>query len=115
MVLVLYIDNIPWHLGNRAVDSIAKSLGYHKPVHAVVIDAGSTGSRVLAFTFHESYLGEKKRNKNNQNIQKYVLGGHLVLDKELFEYTKPGLSSFADNPKKVHNEIHFYYHPLIKN
>ena len=30
-----------------------------------------------------------------------ISGGHLVLDKELFEYTKPGLSSFADNPKKV--------------
>lgn len=27
--------------------------------------------------------------------------GNLVLDKELFEYTKPGLSAFADNPKKV--------------
>jgi hypothetical protein len=81
---VLYIDNIPWHLGHKAVDNIAKKLGYHKPVHAVVIDAGSTGSRVLAFTFHESYIG-----------------GHLVLDKELFKYTKPGLSSFVDNPEKV--------------
>jgi ectonucleoside triphosphate diphosphohydrolase 5/6 len=83
MFILLYIDNIPWHLGHKAVDNIAKKLGYHKPVHAVVIDAGSTGSRVLAFTFHESYIG-----------------GHLVLDKELFKYTKPGLSSFADNPEK---------------
>ncbi|RZC36765.1 ectonucleoside triphosphate diphosphohydrolase 5, partial [Asbolus verrucosus] len=83
LFILLYIDNIPWHLGHKAVDSIAKKFGYHKLVHAVVIDAGSTGSRVLAFTFHESYLG-----------------GHLVLDKELFKYTKPGLSSFADNPKK---------------
>jgi len=81
--LILYIDYIPWHLGHRTVDSIAKTFGYDKPVHAVVIDAGSTGSRVLAFTFHEAYLD-----------------GHLILDKELFEYTKPGLSSFADNPQK---------------
>jgi ectonucleoside triphosphate diphosphohydrolase 5/6 len=57
MFILLYIDNIPWHLGHKAVDNIAKKLGYHKPVHAVVIDAGSTGSRVLAFTFHESYIG----------------------------------------------------------
>ncbi|KAJ8922634.1 hypothetical protein NQ315_007666 [Exocentrus adspersus] len=81
--IILYTDQIPWHIGHRALDSIAKKLGYHKPVHAVVMDAGSTGSRVLAFTFHESYLD-----------------GHLVLDKELFEYTKPGLSSFAKDPQK---------------
>lgn len=56
--LVLYTDQIPWHVGHRALDSIAKKLGYHKPVHAVVLDAGSTGSRVTAFTFHESYLGK---------------------------------------------------------
>lgn len=81
--IILYIDHIPWHIGHRTVDAIAKSFGYEKLVHAVVIDAGSTGSRVLAFTFHEAYLD-----------------GHLILDKELFEYTKPGLSSFVDNPEK---------------
>ncbi|CAG9820173.1 unnamed protein product [Phaedon cochleariae] len=83
LFIVLYTDQIPWYIGHRAVDTIAKQFGYHKPVHAVVIDAGSTGSRVLAFTFHESYFG-----------------GHLVLDKELFSYTKPGLSSFAKEPQK---------------
>lgn len=31
----------------------------------------------------------------------FVSDGHLVLDKELFEYTKPGLSSFADHPEKA--------------
>lgn len=84
LFLVLYTDQIPWYAGNRIVDQLAKQfLGYHKPVYAVVIDAGSTGSRVLAYTFHESYLG-----------------GYLVLDKELFEYNKPGLSSFAKEPQK---------------
>lgn len=57
-VSVLYTDQIPWYVGHRAIDSIAKKFGYYKPVHAVVIDAGSTGSRVLAFTFHESYFGK---------------------------------------------------------
>ncbi|CAH1965673.1 unnamed protein product [Acanthoscelides obtectus] len=83
LFVVYYTDQIPWYIGHRAVDSIANKFGYHKPVHAVVIDAGSTGSRVLAFTFHESYFGQ-----------------HLILDKELFAYSKPGLSSFANNPEK---------------
>lgn len=46
-------------MGHKAVDHLAKSLGYHEPVYAVVIDAGSTGSRVLAFSFHKAYLGIK--------------------------------------------------------
>ncbi|KAK9711603.1 GDA1/CD39 (nucleoside phosphatase) family [Popillia japonica] len=80
--MFMYIDYIPWHLHHRAIDKVVKVFGYYKPVHAVVIDAGSTGSRVLAFTFHQAYLD-----------------GHLILDKELFVYTKPGLSSYADNPE----------------
>lgn len=48
----------------------------------MVIDAGSTGSRALAFSFHES-----------------ILGGNLVLDEELYTETKPGLSAYAEKPK----------------
>lgn len=49
-------------MGHIAVDNVAKTFGYNEPVHAVVIDAGSTGSRVLAFTFHKSYLGKCRIN-----------------------------------------------------
>lgn len=55
---VLYVDQIPWYIGHRAIDHIAKKFGYNKPAYVVVIDAGSTGSRVLAFSFHEAYMGE---------------------------------------------------------
>lgn len=65
------------------VDSIAGHLGYHEKTFAVVMDAGSTGSRVLAFEFHRGYLD-----------------GRLVLDYELFEHSKPGLSTFADRPQE---------------
>lgn len=85
---ILYVDNIPWQIGSLAIDHIVKNFGYHKPVYAVVIDAGSTGSRVLAFTFHESYIGQ-----------------NLVLDRELFKYNKKSLSSFADAPEKCADSL----------
>ncbi|XP_025410531.1 ectonucleoside triphosphate diphosphohydrolase 5 [Sipha flava] len=53
-----------------------------EPAYAVIIDAGSTGSRVLALAF------------------KKIPGGSLELVDELFIQVKPGLSSFADDPKK---------------
>merc|ERR1719367_453499 len=49
--------------------------------HAVVIDAGSTGSRVLAFTFN-----------------RHPLSGGLILEDELWQEKKPGLSSYASEP-----------------
>ncbi|KAK0096013.1 hypothetical protein PV326_006766 [Microctonus aethiopoides] len=73
----------PTKFGSSAIDSLASSLNLHKPFYAVIIDAGSTGSRVLAFTFHTS-----------------IVSGDLVLDDEFFAEVKPGLSNFADNPKE---------------
>lgn len=74
-------DLKPIRIGSKAIDSLAFSFNLQKPLYVVVIDAGSTGSRVLAFSFHES-----------------ILNGNLVLDDELFSEIKPGLSSFADKP-----------------
>lgn len=71
-----------------AIDGLAVRLGYKDRQYAVVIDAGSTGSRVLAYEFHKSYLD-----------------GRLVLDKEIFREVKPGLSSFVDNPTDGANKI----------
>lgn len=72
------------------VDHISGHLGYHNRTkqYAVVIDAGSTGTRVLAFEFHLGYLD-----------------GRLVLDKELFKQLKPGLSSFATDHSKAVEQI----------
>merc|ERR1711892_1455966 len=63
------------------LDSSLTTLGLCQAVYAVVLDAGSTGSRVLTFSFHKN-----------------LLTGQLVLEEELFHEVKPGLSSFASNP-----------------
>lgn len=39
------------------IDNIAKQVGIHKNKYAVIIDAGSTGTRILAFSFQESIIG----------------------------------------------------------
>ncbi|XP_066600387.1 ectonucleoside triphosphate diphosphohydrolase 5 isoform X2 [Prorops nasuta] len=77
-------DLRPVRIGSKAIDSLAFSFNLQKPFYVVIIDAGSTGSRVLAFSFHES-----------------IINSNLILDNELFYEIKPGLSSFADNPKNA--------------
>lgn len=57
-------------------------MGYKQLQYAVILDAGSTGSRVIAYEFHKGYLD-----------------GRLVLDEELFIESKPGLSHFHDMPE----------------
>ena len=77
---------IPISLGQ--IDQVLKFLGLEHKVHAVVIDAGSTGSRVLAFTFKKDFISNE-----------------LVLQDELWKQVKPGLSSFAQDPVKAGESI----------
>jgi len=67
---------------------LASQFGYSKVQYAAIIDAGSTGSRVLAYKFNRSFIDNK-----------------LVLYEELFKERKPGLSSFADNPAEGAHSI----------
>ncbi|XP_076183157.1 nucleoside diphosphate phosphatase ENTPD5-like isoform X2 [Ptiloglossa arizonensis] len=80
--IAIACDLKPIRLGSKAIDTLAFSFNLQKPFYVVVIDAGSTGSRVFAFSFHES-----------------ILGGNLVLDDEHFLEIKPGLSAYADKSK----------------
>lgn len=66
----------------RTIDYIGYGLGIHSNEYAVIIDAGSTGSRILAFSFYRSRID-----------------GSLKLESDIFIQIKPGLSSYADNPK----------------
>lgn len=43
-----YVDMDP------LLDTLASTLGYQTKQYAVVVDAGSTGSRVLAYEFHKA-------------------------------------------------------------
>jgi len=63
---------------------------YHKGklVYAIMMDAGSTGSRILVFTFSKS-----------------PTDGSLKLLDEFFKEVKPGISSFATNPQQAADSI----------
>ena len=56
--------------------------------YAVVIDAGSTGTRVLGFSFHRS-----------------ILDNSLRLDDELWQQVKPGLSWYHEQPENCSQGI----------
>ncbi|XP_073823962.1 ectonucleoside triphosphate diphosphohydrolase NTPase isoform X1 [Musca autumnalis] len=83
VVFGLYIDTT-----SPFLVQLASKLGYNKNQYAVIIDAGSTGSRVLAYKFDRSFIDNK-----------------LVLSDELFKERKPGLSSFADAPERGAHSI----------
>jgi len=70
------------------VDVAFSALGLQPPAYAVVLDAGSTGSRVLAFAFHRGLLDRRIR-----------------LDDELWAEVKPGLSSYAEKPEEAGSSL----------
>ncbi|KAM8921291.1 nucleoside diphosphate phosphatase ENTPD5 [Pelodytes ibericus] len=59
-------------------------------VYGIVLDAGSTGTRIHIYTFKQGSTGTVMR----------FGGSPLQLQGEVFESLKPGLSEFADQPKK---------------
>ena len=67
------------------VENICNRLGLYGPggrQYAVVIDAGSTGTRILGFSFHRS-----------------IIDNSLRLDDELWKQVKPGLSFYHEQPE----------------
>jgi ectonucleoside triphosphate diphosphohydrolase 5/6 len=87
--VLLFPERLPPVVHNT-MDRAVLTLGLVTPRHefAVILDAGSTGSRLLAFTFHRG-----------------VLDGALRLDSEHWLEVKPGLSSYAENPAEAANSI----------
>ncbi|CAL8111350.1 unnamed protein product [Orchesella dallaii] len=70
------------HSVNWWDENVHLRFGFQKLTYAVVIDAGSTGTRVLGFEFHQSLKDNSLKLKNG-----------------IFHEVKPGLSSYADEPK----------------
>ena len=59
------LNNTGWktpHHSTNVLDKMSVVLGLQEHAYTVVIDAGSTGSRVLAFTFHRSLSGNSIKN-----------------------------------------------------
>ena len=59
--------------------------------YVIVLDAGSTGTRIHVYKFQSSL--------DNENLDTFVLKN------EIFEEKKPGLSSFADHIDKAEEQI----------
>ncbi|XP_042881763.1 ectonucleoside triphosphate diphosphohydrolase 5-like isoform X4 [Penaeus japonicus] len=111
MLIILVTLNNTWPMKNTGhstniLDRTLVAMGVQERVYAVIIDAGSTGSRVLAFTFFKSLTGAGCEETlvakgplsfiaNNSSYDK-----SLKLDDELWHEVKPGLSSYADNPEE---------------
>uniref|UniRef100_T1J158 nucleoside diphosphate phosphatase n=1 Tax=Strigamia maritima TaxID=126957 RepID=T1J158_STRMM len=74
-------------------DHISAAFGFQTKEYAIMFDAGSTGTRILVFTFHRVYVD-----------------GNLKLLTEYFEEIKPGLSAYADAPNKAGQSLL----PLLK-
>ncbi|KAK3890747.1 hypothetical protein Pcinc_005321 [Petrolisthes cinctipes] len=92
-IIILVTLNNTWLMrgpghATSTLDRLSAALGVQERVFAVVIDAGSTGSRVLAFSFFKS-----------------LTDNSLKLDDQLWHEVKPGLSSYADNPKEGANSL----------
>ena len=74
-----------WGVRKRGKDVCAASN------YTLVIDAGSTGTRIHVYEFQK--CPKFAKNRNNSTMQEY----HLV--DELFAEVKPGLSSYANKPE----------------
>lgn len=60
------------------IDTVATSLGYQNKQYAVVIDAGSTGSRVLAYEFHKAVSRKSKFS--------FIIDGVLIAKRAAYQY-----------------------------
>uniref|UniRef100_A0A1A9ZJB7 Ectonucleoside triphosphate diphosphohydrolase 5 n=1 Tax=Glossina pallidipes TaxID=7398 RepID=A0A1A9ZJB7_GLOPL len=97
--LGLYIDTT-----NPFLLHLASKLGYDKQQYSVIVDAGSTGCRVLAYKFNRSF-------KLHTNIK--ISDNKLILGEEQFKERKLGLSSFAANPQNPTRQIKWSSTPLL--
>jgi ectonucleoside triphosphate diphosphohydrolase 5/6 len=104
-ILLMYCpDSTITAFTHKSVDYVLMHAGVSPKIYAIVLDAGSTGSRVLGFTFYEN-----------------PVTGNLLLVDELWKEVKPGLSSFADDPdagaesiQTLINEAHALVPPHLR-
>lgn len=85
-ILILFAYNLNWHIGGGSI--------FSPLVYSIVIDAGSTGSRIHVFKLYHD-------NKNSE-LKKFDI---KLLKQELLVKVKPGLSSYAKNPDEATESI----------
>ncbi|KAK6642040.1 hypothetical protein RUM44_013763 [Polyplax serrata] len=85
-----YIKLFEWSTSSKAtlLDRLSLTLGFKNYVHSIVIDAGSTGTRILSYGFVSSRDGNS-----------------VKLHNEYFREVKPGISSYASHPRESINSL----------
>ncbi|XP_072296212.1 ectonucleoside triphosphate diphosphohydrolase 5 [Eucyclogobius newberryi] len=74
--------------GIGSLSSLSRPANHSRIRYAVMLDAGSTGTRIHVFTFIQSHA---------DNLP--------VLDNEMFQSIKPGLSAYADAPRTAAHTV----------
>ncbi|XP_040577019.1 ectonucleoside triphosphate diphosphohydrolase 5 [Lepeophtheirus salmonis] len=76
------------HQVHESVDQVFNYMGVDQRVYAIVIDAGSTGTRILVFSFHHN-----------------LISGNYILEDQLFVQKVPGISAFAHEPETAAQSV----------
>ncbi|KOB67321.1 putative adenosine diphosphatase [Operophtera brumata] len=102
------------------LEGVVKSLGYNSAYHhVVIIDAGSSGTRVLAYKFGVPFTGSNQRPSSSccyKSLGYYSAYHHVVIidagssGTRVLAYkfgSEPGLSSYSKNPGQLIKNAEF--------
>ncbi|KAJ2395701.1 Golgi apyrase, partial [Coemansia sp. RSA 2531] len=102
----LYAENSP-----SLADPAENDPAVDRRKYGIVIDAGSSGSRVMIYAWDDPTLQQRENRAGNDDAKQPV--GLPAIERASMQWTyktSPGISSFADRPQRVGAE---HIRPLL--